>query len=259
MSSPFFAAAADVGARIARAPHLLVCFDVEQTLLAPEGTPAQASEPLLRRLRKLNTHPRMTIVLLSSRNRAELQAQVGIPGLVYVGNLGLEISGDGFLFVEPTAAGYADELAQLGARLAAKLANIAGARVENKGLIIRILAPGAADPGGEEVRRVLHETLATTNHPYHLTNRDNVYEVRPRVPWTKAHAVAWIKDHLDKPQLQVIYVSDDAKDDETVAALPGAITVKVGGPAESLANYRLEGPADIQSFLNWLENLFPHK
>src|SRR5205085_5561169 len=113
--------------------------DIEKSLFG-DDQPARASDPLLKQLRKLSAQPRITVAVLSSRSRAELQAHVGIPGLVYVGNLGLEISGDGFLLVEPTAAGYSDEIAQLGSRLAAKLANVAGARVEDKGLTIRIVA-----------------------------------------------------------------------------------------------------------------------
>jgi trehalose-phosphatase len=253
MTQPFFEALPDVAARIARAPRLLVCLDVERTLLSAEDKASRAPQALARQLRSLSAHPRMTVALFSSRNRAELQAQIGIPGLVYVGNLGLEISGDGFLLVEPTAAGYSEELAKLGARLDAKLANIAGVRVENKGLTIRIAAAQVAESETEEVRRIIHEALATANHPFHLTRRDNIYEVRPRVPWTKANAIAWIKERLEPPDATVVYVSDDERDDETIAALPEAVTVKIGGPPETLAHYRLEGPADVGSLLNWLE------
>jgi trehalose-phosphatase len=254
MTQPFFAALPDVAARIAKAPRLLVCLDVERTLLSAEDKSARAPQQLLRQLRTLSAHPRLTVALFSSRNRAELQAQIGIPGLVYVGNLGLEISGDGFLLVEPTAAGYSEELARLGARLIAKLANISGVRVEDKGLTIRIAAAQVAESESEEVRRIIHEALATANHPFHLTRRDNVYEIRPRVPWTKANAVLWIKERLEAPNSLVVYISDDERDDETAAALPEAITVKVGGPPETLAHYRLEGPADVWPLLNWLEN-----
>src|SRR5689334_18576614 len=144
MSTPFFASLADVDERVKQAPRLLVCLDIEKSLFG-DGQPARASDPLLRQLRKLSTQPRLTVAVFSSRSRAELQARVGIPGLVYVGNLGLEISGDGFLLVEPTAAGYSDDIAQLGARLAAKLANVSGVRVEDKGLTIRVAATEVAD------------------------------------------------------------------------------------------------------------------
>jgi len=254
MSTPFLASVAELDERLAGAPRVLVCVDVEKMVFA-DDKPVPAPSPLLRELRKLSGMWRVTVAIFSSRSRAELQAQVGIPGLVYVGNLGLEISGDGFLLVEPTAAGYAADIAQLGKRLAAKLASIAGARVEDKGLIIRVVASRVADTDSEQVRHITHEALATANHPYHLTSHDKVYEIRPRVPWTKANAVLWIKERLEEPRSLVIYLGDDETDDETVAALPQAITVKVGGPTETLADYRLEGQDDVVPFLHWLETM----
>ena len=250
MSSSFFNAEAEISARISRAAHLLMCFDV-QALFPGADKPA----PFSRQLGALSMLPRVTVALLSGRSRAELQSQVGIPGLVYVGNLGLEISGDGFLYVESTAAGYSDALSQLGTRLAAKLEQIPGALVEDKGLTIRIAATGVPDTEVENVRRAIHETLAGADHPFRLDQRDNIYEIRPRVPWTKANAILWIKERHKQPEALVVFISDDEKDEETLAALPEAITVKVGGPTETLANYRLEGPADLRAFLAWLENV----
>jgi trehalose 6-phosphate phosphatase len=254
MTALFFASVADLEEKLTGAPRVLICLDVEKILCADDKV---TRAPVLRELRQLSGRPRVTVAVFSSSSRAELQAQIGIPGLVYVGNLGLEISGAGFLLVEPTAAGYADSIAQLGSRLAAKLASVPSARVENKGLTIRVVASGVAETDSEQVRHMIHEALATANHPYHLTSHEKVYEIRPRVPWTKADAVHWIRDRLEEPGCLVIYLGDDETDDETVAALPDAITIKVGGPIQTLANYRLEGAADVVPFLNWLERMLP--
>ena len=50
------------------------------------------------------------VAIVSGRERSDLQARVGIPGLVYAGNHGLEISGPGLVFVEPMAIGDRDSL-----------------------------------------------------------------------------------------------------------------------------------------------------
>ena len=94
----------------------------------------------------MSMHPNLTVAIMSGRNRAEFQAKVGIPGLVHIGNQGLEISGDGFLFVEAAVAGYSAELSELGARLATKLEKIPGAMVEDKGLTILIDTLMLEDP-----------------------------------------------------------------------------------------------------------------
>src|SRR6266481_4390444 len=70
--------------------------------------------------------------------RADLQSRLRMPGLIYAGNHGLEISGEGILFIEPTAAGSSDRIRKLAEELGSKLQGIAGAFVENKGLTLSI-------------------------------------------------------------------------------------------------------------------------
>ena len=253
MTSRIMDALADVDARVREAPHILLCLDVEE-LLPPAGASAMPVwEPFINLLETCASHPRMSAIMLSERNRAELQARVGIPNLIYVGNLGLEISGHGLLFVEPTAAAASGALAELNKRLAQKLENFPGVLVEDNGLTVCIRVSPALTAAAEEVRRLLHETLASANYPFHLASRANTYEIRPRVAWSKADAVLWIKAQV-RPDALVIYISSDEHAEETLAALGGDITIKVGS-GETLANYRLDQPTEILPFLTWLSGV----
>ena len=49
-----------------------------------------------------------------------------------------------------------------------------------------------------------------------------------------------------------VYFGDDQTDEDAFAALPEAITLKVG-VGETRAQYRVEGPDDVRTFLQWLE------
>jgi len=64
---------------------------------------------------------------------------IGIPGLIYAGNHGLEISGPGFLFVEAASGGAScRRLQELANVLQLRLQPIEGARVEDKGLTLTV-------------------------------------------------------------------------------------------------------------------------
>jgi trehalose-phosphatase len=97
--------------------------------------------------------------------------------------------------------------------------------------------------------------LANSKHPFQLTLGDQVYDIRPRVPWDKGAAVNWIRAQLGRPNALAIYLGDDATDEDAFAALREEITVKVGPSGETAALFRLEDPVDVRQFLRWLTTL----
>jgi trehalose-phosphatase len=194
------------------------------------------------------------VAIVSGRERADLQARVGLPGLIYAGNHGLEISGPGFIFIEPTAVGYRECLQQLAEALVPRLKDIQGARVEDKGLTVSVHWRQAPAESAEEIRRIVHGALENTSHPFLLTTGDKVYDIRPRVYWHKGSAVHWIRERLGMQDALTVYVGDDATDEDAFAALPDDITVKVGEGSETAAVYHVRDPADVKQFLEWLAN-----
>src|SRR5262249_17261107 len=101
MSQPLFDDMQDVGERIRHSPPIILCLDYDRSLatIAPEPTFANLSPHMRRALLSLATHPGITLAVISGRDRTDLQSRVNIPGVIYAGNHGLEISGPGFLFV----------------------------------------------------------------------------------------------------------------------------------------------------------------
>jgi trehalose-phosphatase len=257
MSKPLFDAIREVGDRVALAPFRLLCVSFDGALVPFVDEPQAAALPpqVDRVLRSLAERPGAAVAIFSGRDRADLRGRVGIPNLIYVGNHGLDIGGPGFLFVESTAAGHAETLKQLAEALEQRLQPVAGVTVEYKGLTVsvhyRLAEPGAP----EEVRRIMHTTLAAASYPFVLTAGPQVFEIRPRVYWTKGDAAKWIAQQLGRADTLTVYVGDDAADEDAFAALPGAITVKVGGSGETAAKYRVEGPAEVRKFLEWFDDV----
>src|SRR5262249_22807685 len=149
---------------------------------------ARLCQQMERVLLSLAAQERVSLAILSGRERADLQARVGIPGLIYAGNHGLEISGPGFLFVEPMASSCQPELQALAEDLASPLQSIPGAGVEDRGLTLCVHDRGLDADQREAVRQAVHAALSQAHHPFVVTAGERDYEIRPRVYWDKGTA-----------------------------------------------------------------------
>jgi trehalose 6-phosphate phosphatase len=242
-----------VGDRIARAPHLLVGLDFDGTLadIVPHPADAQMVPEMRDVMAELAASPNATVAVVSGRERFDLLARIDIPGLIYAGNHGLEISGPGFLFVEPKALAARPALHALAEDLTIGLQDIPGAFVEDKGLSIavhdRLVSAGLL----EEVRRRVQAALVPVSHSFRVTTGARVFDIRPRVAWNKGDAVGWIRTRVAKAGALAIFLGDDIPDEDAFAALKDEITIKVG-PGETVARYRLHDTKEVRNFLNWL-------
>src|SRR5688500_16757169 len=92
-----------IAARIAQQPRLLLASDFDGTLAPLAPTPAEAVLPAETRtvLRRLHACPGVHLAINSGRALADVQMHVGIEGLFYVGNHGLELSGPGITLHNP--------------------------------------------------------------------------------------------------------------------------------------------------------------
>jgi trehalose 6-phosphate phosphatase len=261
MSQPLFDAMHEVGDRILAAPHLLVGVDYDGTLTHFVANPMGAvlSTQMQRVLLSLAENEAVSLAIFSGRDRADLQTHVDIPGVIYVGNHGLDISGPGFLFVEPGAVARTETLKELAAELERKLKPIAGAVVEYKGVTVSVHYRQAAAEDADEVRRLVHATLAGAIHPFMLTQGEKVFEIRPRVYWNKGTALNWIREHIGKPEALPIYVGDSATDEDVFTAIPEGITIKVRPAADTAARYSLESPPEVRKFLEWVDEILRNK
>jgi trehalose-phosphatase len=258
MSRPLFETLDELGPRIAQAPHLLLSLDFDGTLTPIELHPDMVRMPPhgAAVLQALHGAPQVSLMIIGGRERTDLQGRVGVAGLIYAGNHGLEISGPGLVFVEPTAVECRGALQALAADLAHRVAAFPGAFLEDKGLTLSIHYRQAPPDSAEPIRQTVHGALANASHPFQLTTGTMVFDVRPRVTWGKGTAVNWIRGQLSKPNALAIYIGDDATDEDAFACLADDITIKVGGgPSETAAAFQVESHEDVWRFLTWLRTV----
>ena len=243
--------------RVTQADHLLVCLDFDGTLTPFRDNPSLVtlSATMRRALESLNSHANVSLAIISGRERADLFQRVKIPGVIYVGNHGLEISGPGFIFIEPIAASSRPALQAVATDLGQRLQHIPGVLLEDKGLTLTVHYRQVAQKHGEDVRNAVHAALANSPHPFQLTSGAKIYEIRPRTYWNKGTALLCLIEHLGQLNPLTIYMGDDDTDEDAFAALPDGLTIKIGDSSNTQANYQLDSPAEVQSFLEWLNRI----
>lgn len=250
-----------VNDRLAAAAHVLLGLDYDGTLTPIVDEPSSANlAPETRAvLQALAGRPGFSVALVSGRTLDDLRQRVDVAGLIYAGNHGLDVSGPGIRFIEPGAVKARRALGWLARILTGGLAHIAGAVVENKALTLSVHVRHVLPAQLPEVRRNVESAVAAVQHRFRIRLGNQVFEVLPRVDWNKGSALCWIKDRIAPVNAVVLYLGDDRTDEDAFLALSNEITVKVGAPALTLANYHLEGPAQVQEFLLWLERACPER
>lgn len=238
--------------------------DIDGTIsyLAASPAAARVSQPLRSHLAALAA--RLTLVaIVSGRSCADSRALIGLDGLVYVGNHGLEMFTRNGLVVQSEARVYRHQIAALLEELRPVCRRLAGVIVEDKGATASVhyrLVERA-----EEARKTLLEAIH--NSPLaaglSITEGKMVIEVRPPVQVNKGTAVRNLIEEYSL--IGVAYLGDDLTDVdafETLASLDSrsacrCLSIAVAGPetperVRSVANLHLDGVSEVEHMLGLL-------
>jgi len=246
--------------RIRSASKLLLFTDFDGTLVAIKDRPSECFlDPAVgQTLSALAGQDRIAVGIVSGRELEDLRTRVGIDGIAYAGNHGLEIDGPGFAFREPNAVNLINALHGLANDLSQVINAFSGAWVQNKGMSLsihyRLMNPVMVPHLLDLVRHV----VATSRIAEKVVLRIGkmVLEIRPDVDWHKGKAVGWLAQKMSPicSAPLMIYLGDDDTDEDVFAAWPGEITVCVGENLNTLANYSVRDPNEVHAFLSWILN-----
>ena len=127
-------------ARSLRGRRVQVFTDFDGTLvdIGPDPLHAELAPAMRAAVEAVAACHRLAVV--SGRDLANLRGRVRLPAIAYAGNHGLEISGPGYDFTEPTADADAAAMADVVAELRAALP---GVEVQDKRLTATVHVPGA--------------------------------------------------------------------------------------------------------------------
>jgi trehalose 6-phosphate phosphatase len=248
------------------AEHMLFLADYDGTLAAIVGRPEEAriTESAREKLIHLAQKPRTSVGVISGRAIKEVISMVGVAGILYSGNHGLEIEGLGLKYVHPRARAVRPLMKELAAQLARALGGIDGIIVQDKDLSLsvhyRLAKPEDEGAVADAVKRVTAPHVAKGEIRVYPMKK--IWEIRPPLDWDKGKAVefigAKIKADLNFSRLLTVYLGDDATDEDAFKILrrPEGWGVYVGGEnKKSAAGCYLNSPAEVEELLGRLIDL----
>jgi len=249
-----------VVSRVKESEHILLLCDYDGTLTPIVARPELADLSLATRvcLQRLAKAPCLALGIVSGRAMEDLRERVGINGIIYVGNHGLEIEGTGISFVNPAAEKAKPLLHSLCEELSKAIAHIKGARVDNKGLTLSLHFRLVDEKWLEELDKIFHHIIDPflASGKVKATPSKKAYDIRPAVDWDKGKAIEFLAQKYSGRDRLVIFLGDDVTDYDgfRVVDKNGGISVFVRSEenVESQAQYLLRSPNEVYQFLTML-------
>jgi trehalose 6-phosphate phosphatase len=239
--------------RLAETVGLLFCTDFDGTLAGIEtdpDAPALGDENRAA-LERLRDHDRVRVAVISGRELADLTERVGIAGLDYAGNHGLELQRAGTTTTHPVAERRRRDLDAIVVDIEERLAD-SDCFVEDKSVSATVHYRTAPERA-EEVHDIVESAVErVAPDKFELSTGKDIVELMPAVAWDKGDALSLLAEEY--PGWLPMYVGDDTTDEAAFRALLGTgIGVHVGN-AETAADYRIENPDEVTRFLDWLSH-----
>jgi trehalose 6-phosphate phosphatase len=243
-------------------PRLGLIADVDGTLSPIVDVPdeARVTPRNLELLAALQAQLTLTAVI-SGRSAEDVHQRVGLPGLVFIGNHGMEEWRDGKVMVSPAAAGYRENLSAVVPEI--KRILVEGMRLEDKGATLSVHYRQTNNP--QQVGKDLMPLMKNVaeHHGLHLTQGRMVFEFRPPVKINKGTAFEGL---VKSYRLEAaFYLGDDTTDvavfitarrlREASQCLAYGLGIESQGTPRSVlteADYLVQEVSGVESYLSWL-------
>lgn len=209
-------------------------------------------------LETLSRRPDLSVGIISGRSLTDLKQMVGIAGITYGGNHGLEIEGPRLSYLNPAAQELRPALGALHQALSDALGLIAGVWVEDKGLTLSVHYRQADEARAGEIGDILEQKAGPlqASGKVWIAGGKKVYEVRPALAWNKGEVVALLasrwRQAMGRDEVLPIFLGDDLSDEDgfrAVARLDGLSILVSEADSASAARYFLRSPAEVERFL----------
>lgn len=235
-------------ARLRAAPRLGVFSDFDGTLVPIVDDPmtCRACDSVRDSLGRLRDRPNAIVGIVSGRDLADLVPRIGVPGLHFAGNHGLEIDSPSESFRHPEAVRLRETLNDIVSKAEAAAANVPGAWVQNKGLTASVHYRQVDPSRVLDLVQLIVPLVGAS--PFTLRRGKAVLEVRPNVEWNKGHAIDRMMNGFKEPATAV-FLGDDETDEDAFVRLKGHVTIAVGDRPDTAAAYRARDPFEVRELL----------
>jgi trehalose 6-phosphate phosphatase len=232
--------------------------DFDGTLVPIQKDPEQCflSKKLKNQLLALSESPCCYLIILSGRSLSDIKKRVGIRGLYYGGNHGLDISGPTLRYTHLKALTAKSPIKYITRKLGKEIANIEGAWLEKKIFSVSLHFRSVKTEDIRLVKKVFHNIVEnySKHNLFTIMKGKKVLELLPDVSWDKGKAVLWLLQQLKDGWLPV-YAGDDRTDEDAFKALRGkGITIHIGKSKKTSADYYLKGHWELPRLLQQIQD-----
>ncbi|MEK6732920.1 MAG: trehalose-phosphatase [Candidatus Omnitrophota bacterium] len=235
---------------------LLLDYDGTLTPIAQMPEKAVISNEAKELLQKLSKNHNFKLAIISGRSLKDIKNKVGIKNIIYVGNHGLEIEGQGIKFRTPVSPRSREVIRNVYKIITDKLSRIKGVLIEDKGLAISAHCRMLDNKDVPEFKRIFSKITApfVMRGKIKITEGKKVLEIKPPVKWTKGNVALWFlarqKSALGENKVFPVYIGDDITDEDAFRALKNkGLTIFVGEPKDSAADYYVKNTEEAIKFL----------
>jgi alpha,alpha-trehalase len=235
-------------------PAVFLDYDGTLTPIVERPELAVLSDEMRATVRELATL--CTVAVVSGRDRADVQALVGLDELVYAGSHGFDIAGpEGLRIQHEKGADYLPALACAHEPLGEALRGIEGVLLERKRFAIAVHFRQVAEVDVDRVEVAVDEVVERFPK-LRKTYGKKIFELRPRIAWDKGKAVLWLLEalNLGGDDVLPLYLGDDVTDEDAYAALRdrGIGILVADSVCLTAARYVLRDPDEVARFLRSL-------
>ncbi|MDP3142338.1 MAG: trehalose-phosphatase [Candidatus Omnitrophota bacterium] len=213
-------------------------------------------------LKGLSALPKYQVGIISGRALSDIKKMVSLENITYVGNHGLEIEGSRIKLESQVSPRLKAIIRQIHEDMVSRLSAIKGVLIEDKGPTISIHYRLIDKKDMILLRNIFTEITRPfiVRHKIKIDSGKKVFEIKPDITWDKGKVILWL---LAKQQFAVgnkeiipICMGDDVTDEDAFRALKNrGITVFVGRPKASQAEYYLRDTKEVVKFLNQILKL----
>jgi len=243
----------NIQAKIHQAQHLFLFLDYDGTLTPIVSRPELALCPseVKRHLGELRDLPGVYVAIISGRSLKDLREKIGVSGIIYVGNHGLEIEYPDGRHNKMLSSARTKELKRITFNLQNSLKEVPGILFEEKGPILSVHYRNVHKKFFERIHQVMEKELRHWRDRWRMASGKMVLEIQPNVDFHKGKAVREILEMFPPLELLPIYLGDDQTDEDAFRVLKGkGISVLIGqNKLPTKADFFLQGPDEVQEFL----------
>lgn len=209
-------------------------------------------------LQKISKLPKYSLCIVSGRSLKDIKRMVGIKGICYVGNHGLEADCIDFKYTNPDAVKCIDIINEIHKKLLIETRSINGIIIENKGLTETVHYRMVSNKDLSRLRKIFRKIVNfyLSDGKIKTSRNKKTLEILPNIDWDKGKIVLKLWGDSAEKGILPIYVGDDRTDADAFKALKrfGIPVLVSENPGKSNAQYYLKDVKDVIKFLNMLLN-----